>query len=118
MARLRASEPASAHDTAGLPPGQTREFAVATIASTLSYAVYDAYAEVLAGQPGTGDGSDPPRARPLPELSAGPHLAYAVQWLLFTVIAIGGWMVLLRNESLPPSAPRSAGITGRYPAVR
>jgi hypothetical protein len=32
----------------------------------------------------------------VPEPSAGPHRPYAIQWFLFAVIAIGGWVMLLR----------------------
>ena len=107
QARLHPGVTASSHDLAGLPPGQVRDFAVDSIASTLTYPVYDAYAEALAGQPGTGLGDDGlPRVRPLPELTGGPHLAYAVQWFLFTGIAVGGWVVLLRNESQLAAHPR------------
>ncbi len=34
---------------------------------------------------------------PLPELSEGTHLSYAVQWFLFTAIAIGGYPLVLRR---------------------
>ena len=36
---------------------------------------------------------------PLPELSNGPHLSYAIQWLLFALLLPIGWYVLLKNES-------------------
>lgn len=36
---------------------------------------------------------------PLPELSNGPHLSYAIQWILFALLLPIGWYVLLRNES-------------------
>jgi cytochrome oxidase assembly protein ShyY1 len=114
QARLRASEPASARTTAGLPPGQVRSFAAGAVGATLAYPIYDAYAEALPGQPGVGAGDEPPRARQLPELSGGPHLAYAVQWFLFTGVAIFGWFVLLRNESRdgrPQAASRSPELT-------
>lgn len=32
-----------------------------------------------------------------PELDEGPHLAYAVQWFIFTTIAAGGYLLLLRR---------------------
>lgn len=118
LARLHPSQPASSHDLAGLPPGQVRSFAVASIASTLSYDVYDAYAESLPAQPGTGSGADTPRAHPLPELSGGPHLAYAVQWFLFTGIAVGGWIVLLRNESQLAAGTHEAKDDGQLTPVR
>ena len=34
---------------------------------------------------------------PLPEPDEGPHLGYAVQWLIFTVIAVGGYPIILRR---------------------
>jgi surfeit locus 1 family protein len=37
------------------------------------------------------------RAVPLPELSDGPHLSYAIQWLAFAVIAVVGSVVLYRR---------------------
>jgi cytochrome oxidase assembly protein ShyY1 len=36
---------------------------------------------------------------PLPELSNGPHLSYAIQWILFALLLPIGWYVLLKNES-------------------
>jgi surfeit locus 1 family protein len=32
-----------------------------------------------------------------PELDEGPHLAYAVQWFIFSTIAAGGYVLLLRR---------------------
>jgi cytochrome oxidase assembly protein ShyY1 len=34
---------------------------------------------------------------PLPALSDGPHLSYAVQWFLFSVAAIVGWVLVVRK---------------------
>ena len=34
----------------------------------------------------------------LPELSAGPHLAYTVQWLLFAIFVLFGWFLIVREE--------------------
>ncbi|MEX0991768.1 MAG: SURF1 family protein [Actinomycetota bacterium] len=39
-----------------------------------------------------------PRPVPLPELTDGPHLSYAIQWFVFALIAVGGWLVLIRKE--------------------
>ena len=45
-------------------------------------------------------GDDPSLAPiPLPELSDGAHLSYAVQWFLFATIAGVGYVVLLRREA-------------------
>jgi len=34
----------------------------------------------------------------LPEVSNGPHLSYAIQWILFALLLPIGWYVLLKNE--------------------
>ena len=39
-----------------------------------------------------------PIAAELPELDEGSHLSYAVQWFSFAVIAIGGYMAMVRKE--------------------
>lgn len=35
----------------------------------------------------------------LPKLTNGPHLSYAIQWILFALLLPIGWYVLLKNES-------------------
>jgi cytochrome oxidase assembly protein ShyY1 len=35
---------------------------------------------------------------PLPVISNGPHLSYAIQWILFALLLPIGWYVLLKNE--------------------
>lgn len=35
---------------------------------------------------------------PYPELNDGPHLSYAIQWFIFTAIAIGGLFILIRGD--------------------
>jgi len=35
---------------------------------------------------------------PAPELNDGPHLSYAVQWFLFTLAAIAGWVIAVRRH--------------------
>lgn len=37
---------------------------------------------------------------PLPELSNGPHLSYAIQWILFALLLPIGWYILLRSEKI------------------
>jgi surfeit locus 1 family protein len=39
-----------------------------------------------------------PAPAPLPELSEGPHLSYAVQWFTFAAIAVAGFFVLAFKE--------------------
>jgi cytochrome oxidase assembly protein ShyY1 len=47
-----------------------------------------------------------------PELTEGPHRAYAVQWFLFMVIGIVGYSALLKREKRK-SPPQAAGSPGR-----
>ena len=39
-----------------------------------------------------------PELPPLPPLTNGPHLSYAIQWFSFATIAIVGYVVLLRRD--------------------
>lgn len=39
-----------------------------------------------------------PIAAPLPELSEGPHLSYAIQWFSFATIALVGYAALVRRD--------------------
>lgn len=45
-----------------------------------------------------------PAPVPLPELSGGPHLSYAMQWATFTVIAIVGYPLILRRVATGKAA--------------
>jgi cytochrome oxidase assembly protein ShyY1 len=46
---------------------------------------------------GTGTGTGTMFAVPPPELSEGPHLSYAVQWFIFSAIAVIGYPLVLRR---------------------
>lgn len=59
-----------------------------------------AYVQLVTSRPAE---PDPPAGEPElvalgpPDLSEGPHLGYAVQWAIFTTIAAGGYVLLLRK---------------------
>lgn len=36
---------------------------------------------------------------PLPEIDEGQNISYAVQWILFALVALGGWFVFLWREA-------------------
>ncbi len=63
--------------------GATQVYAVdpATVATVTGLDVEPGYVQLNEGQPGVL------AALPLPQLSAGPHLAYALQWLAFGAMA-------------------------------
>lgn len=43
--------------------------------------------------------TDLPRPVPKPELDEGPHLSYAIQWLIFTTVALVGYPLILRRRA-------------------
>ncbi len=95
--RARGSE--SAVNERGLPDGQVARMSTWKIARSLPYPVLDGYLDLMGQQPAA---ADVPRPLPPPEISAGPHLAYAVQWWLFAAAAVVGLGVLARQEAHDP----------------
>jgi surfeit locus 1 family protein len=73
---------------------------VERMAAQVAYDLLPAYVQLVVGMPS----EDPvpagaPAIVPLgpPQLDEGPHLSYAVQWFIFTTIASGGYVLLLRR---------------------
>ncbi|CAA9318542.1 MAG: hypothetical protein AVDCRST_MAG61-2159 [uncultured Friedmanniella sp.] len=89
--------------------GQMRLINSAAIAPTLPYPIVNGYIGLLT--------VDPPQSgelRPvqLPEISDGPHFWYAVQWFMFTAIALAGVVVFIRGDlRARKQAPKSVGET-------
>lgn len=53
---------------------------------------------------------------PRPEVDEGPHLSYAIQWVIFAVGALAGFVILVRRELADELAER-AQTTVQAPAV-
>ncbi len=82
-------------DRGGLPEGQIMIVDVDALAEELPYPVYAGYVELTSQDPAP----DPaPERVAVQELESGMSLSYAVQWWVFTLIAIGGWVFLVRRE--------------------
>jgi surfeit locus 1 family protein len=81
----------------GLAPAgdRVRSVDIAGIGSRLPYRLAPVYLLLQREEP-----SDPapPIPAPLPELSEGPHLSYAIQWFSFAGVAIVGAAVVLRGD--------------------
>lgn len=60
----------------------------------LGYDVAPAYLQLESQSP---PGGELPRLIPRPDLTNGPHLSYAIQWFIFTAIAVGGYPLVLRK---------------------
>jgi surfeit locus 1 family protein len=76
--------------------GIVRDLDVRGIASSLPYDVFPLPLQ-LAGQTPPQPGALPIPV-PLPALSEGPHLSYAIQWFSFATIALVGAAILLRHD--------------------
>ncbi|WP_137990168.1 SURF1 family cytochrome oxidase biogenesis protein [Streptomyces vilmorinianum] len=96
--RLKADETTGASgikDLRGLPDRQVMLINSAQQAELLGRAVLGGYVEQTAPEPA----GDSPELIPAPDHdSIGAHMAYAVQWWLFTAGVPVGWVILVRRE--------------------
>jgi cytochrome oxidase assembly protein ShyY1 len=79
-----------------LPTGQVTGLDVRAVVATGP--VYPGYIQLLSSTPAE-IGTPALLTIPEPPLDDGPHLSYALQWVTFAIIAIGGFVVLLRGEA-------------------
>jgi cytochrome oxidase assembly protein ShyY1 len=68
------------------------------------------YVQLLPGQPGVVT------AVPLPPLDPNSSYSYAWQWLIFGIMAIGGWFYFVRLEYRTRQAEGSGGPDGEAPS--
>jgi cytochrome oxidase assembly protein ShyY1 len=70
---------------------------VARVAHQTGYPLYPAYLQLKTSDP--AQSGDFPTALPDPVLDEGPHLSYAIQWFLFSTIAVVGYPLILRRRA-------------------
>lgn len=106
---IRAFEPADPGDNSGLPTGQIAAPALPLLPEVPGASeVADGFVQLSA--------SDPEQTGlvtlPLPELEVdeGRNISYAIQWIMFAVIAIGGWFFFLRREARDVAAERADNV--------
>jgi len=75
--------------------GQMRLINSDAIATTLDYPIMNGYIGLITSTPAQAGEFEPVR---LPEISEGPHFWYAVQWFLFTGLAVAGIVVFIRGD--------------------
>ena len=102
----------------GDPPGavggaDTRETTLARvdlakIQSQLPYPIAPDYLLLQQQSPAQPDGSPVPA--PLPRLTEGPHLGYAIQWFTFAIIALAGFVILALRESRDESSAHDDAV--------
>jgi cytochrome oxidase assembly protein ShyY1 len=117
--RLMADETTAAtgiKDVKGLPDRQVMLINSRQQAGRLGTRVLGGYMEQSAPTPKKGT----PELLPPPDHgSIGPHLAYAIQWWLFSAAVPVGWVVLLRREQRDRAADaaRTADAPSGEPAT-
>jgi cytochrome oxidase assembly protein ShyY1 len=93
IVRVRSPQPSSGREA---PAGQIYDIAPTSLGDDLPPPVYVVYGELVDQDPAP----DPSLELPEPgDTGIGVHLFYAIQWWLFIVIAIAGYLALLRRES-------------------
>ena len=101
---LRSPELARGTIPADTPHDQTLSVDVAALTPSGTPG-FPSYLELAVSQPTDLGGLSP---IPLPALDAGPHLAYAVEWVLFALLAIGGFVLLAMKEAKLPESPKQS----------
>ncbi|HSN44087.1 MAG TPA: SURF1 family protein [Propionibacteriaceae bacterium] len=83
--------------TAALAPveGRVRLISSVEIGKAMGVDLVNGYVTVLEMTPPQSGDLAPIQP---PELTEGPHLSYAIQWFCFTLIAVGGAVILIRAD--------------------
>lgn len=113
--RLKADETTGASgikDLKGLPDRQVMLIDSEQQAALLGRTVLGGYVEQTAPEPA----GNSPELIPEPDHdSIGAHMAYAVQWWLFTAGVPVGWFILVRREKRDREAAAGGGVTDGTP---
>lgn len=99
LGRIRTSQE---HQRGGLtdsttgPLTEIRRVDVARLAPQLPGDVAPFYLDLVDSIPPIAETA--PLPTPLPTLDEGPHLSYAVQWFIFSIAVIVGWVLAIRKS--------------------
>lgn len=92
----------------GLPPRQIMLINSTMLGADMPERLLGGYVELVSMAPG-GKPSSPALLPEPNHTDIGPHLAYAIQWWLFSLMVPVGWVILLRRERADILAKRAAG---------
>ena len=70
---------------------------VGRIQEQVDYRLYPGYVQLTSSQP--AQVGSQPEVLPEPVLDDGPHLSYAIQWFIFSAIAVIGYPLILRRSA-------------------
>ena len=94
VARLKAGEPSLAGRSA--PAGQVATIELGDISKLIDHPVYTGAYGLLASESPAVSDTPSPAIKPVPD--EGPHLSYAVQWIVFALFGFFGLGYALRQE--------------------
>jgi len=80
----------------GLALTEVRRVDVEQLSPQFPGTVAPVYLDLIASDPPTE--GDYPAPVPPPELSEGPHLSYAIQWFIFSIAVVVGWVLAVRRS--------------------
>jgi len=78
------------------PLTEIRRVDIARLAPQLPGEVAPFYLDLVESIPPVAESA--PLPTPLPALDDGPHLSYAVQWFIFSIAVIVGWVLAIRKS--------------------
>jgi cytochrome oxidase assembly protein ShyY1 len=82
-------------DETGLPSNQIQRIGPDALNSAVAAPSYPFWVQAASEDPAPDDA---PARLPEPKLTEGPHLGYAVQWVMFSLGALVGGFVLIRRQ--------------------
>jgi cytochrome oxidase assembly protein ShyY1 len=82
-------------DESGLPPSQIQRIGPTALTPAVEGPSYPFWIQAAAEAPSP---AEVPQRLPEPKLSEGPHLGYAIQWVMFALGALIGGMILIRRQ--------------------
>jgi cytochrome oxidase assembly protein ShyY1 len=81
---------------------------VPRIAKQTAEPLYPGYVELIVQQPAVTKAD--PAPIPPPDLDLGPHLSYMGQWIIFTILAAVGWLIVVRRSARKQMGSRIAEV--------
>jgi cytochrome oxidase assembly protein ShyY1 len=80
----------------GEPLTEIRRIDIPRLAEQFPGEVAPVFVQLTASEPEIGPGDPSPVV--LPELDNGPHLSYAIQWFIFAICVVVGWVLAVRRS--------------------
>lgn len=98
-------------DDPGAELTEIRRIELAVLAEQFDQPLQPVYVEAL-----LENGEPVPQLSPIafPSLDEGPHLSYAIQWFVFSICVVVGWVLAVRRSSRGPRAGKKPLIPEQY----